>query len=269
MSGFEIVAVTLIVAIAMSVIMTVAWIVQQNTGNSGWIDTSWSFGIGLTGVAAALVLPAGEGFHARQILVACFVGVWALRLGIHIARRSTHITDDPRYAALIKGWGQEAPRRMFGFLQIQALVSVPLIMTIFLAAHHPAGGLTLSDGVAIVVMVIAVLGEGFADWQLQRFKLDPANKGGVIQSGLWRFSRHPNYFYETVGWLAYPIIAVDLSGQYPWGWLALAAPITMYWLLVHVSGIPPLEQHMVRSRGEVFRAYQRRTNAFFPGPPRD
>ncbi len=157
---------------------------------------------------------------------------------------------------------------MFWFLQIQALVSIPLILAMFLAAHRPGVGLTLADGLAVVVMAIGIVGEGVADWQLQRFKAGATGKGDVLDTGLWRWSRHPNYFFETVGWLAYPIVAIELSGAYAWGWLALAAPATMYWLLVHVSGIPPLEQHMLRSRGEAFRTYQRRTNAFFLGPPR-
>jgi steroid 5-alpha reductase family enzyme len=79
-------------------------------------------------------------------------------------------------------------------------------------------------------------------------------------------SRHPNYFFEWMGWFAYAIIAIDFSGGYPWGWLALAGPALMYWLLVHASGIPPLEAHMLRSRGQAFRDYQHRVNAFWPGP---
>jgi len=211
----------------------------------------------------------GEGWQTRQILVACFAGLWASRLGLYIASRSMRVANDPRYAELIKGWGADAGRRMFWFLQIQALVSIPLILAMYLAAHRPGVGLTLADGLAVVVIVIAVGGEGISDWQLRRFKAEPANKGGIIDTGLWRWSRHPNYFFETVGWLAYPIIAIDFSGAYVWGWLTLAAPACMYWLLVHVSGLPPLEQHMLRSRGDAFRAYQRRTNAFFLGPPRN
>ena len=126
----------------------------------------------------------------------------------------------------------------------------------------------MRDALAFLIMAIAVGGEGLADWQLQTFKSNPANKGGINDIGLWRFSRHPNYFFETFGWLAYPVLALDFTGAYPWGFAALLAPACMYWLLVYVSGIPPLEQHMLRTRGDKFRAYQRRTNAFFPGPVR-
>jgi steroid 5-alpha reductase family enzyme len=86
--------------------------------------------------------------------------------------------------------------------------------------------------------------------------------------GLWGWSRHPNYFFEWLGWLAYPLLAIDLSGAYLWGWAALLGPACMYWLLVHVSGIPPLEAHMLERRRDEFRAHQARTNAFFPAPPR-
>jgi steroid 5-alpha reductase family enzyme len=268
MTVFEFFAALVAMSLALSAIMAGAWLIQQRSGNFGWVDTIWTFGIGMTGAAGALVSFGGE-WQALQFLVASFAGVWALRLGVHIASRSAKIPNDPRYAEKIKAWGSDAPRQMFWFLQIQALVGIPLLMSMFVAAHRRGSGLTLWDAVASLVMAIGVCGEGLADWQLNRFKSNPANKGGIIDVGLWKWSRHPNYFFEAFGWLAYPLIAIDLTGQYPWGFLAFAGPACMYWLLVYVSGIPPLEEHMLRSRGEAFRDYQRRTNAFFPGPPRD
>lgn len=257
------------ISAALSVIMIGAWLIQQRTGNSGWVDTVWTFGLGVVGMVGALTPIANTLWQPRQVVVAAFAAVWAARLGLHIASRSAKIMDDPRYADLIKGWGRDAPRQMFWLLQKQALVSIPLALSMFLAAHHPAPGLTMRDALAILVMVIAIFGEGLADWQLQTFKSDPANKGGINDVGLWSWSRHPNYFFETFGWLAYPLLAIDLTGNYPWGWLALGGPACMYWLLVYVSGIPPLEQHMLRTRGKKFRAYQLRTNAFFPAPPKE
>lgn len=268
MTVFEFLVALMAMLIALSAIMTVAWLVQQRSGNSGWVDTIWTFGVGLTGMAGALV-PMGSGWPTRQILVASFAAIWALRLGVHIASRSAGISNDPRYAEKIEAWGSDAPRQMFWFLQVQAIAGLPLVMSIFVAAHRPDARLSVWDAVAILVMIIAVCGEGIADWQLNRFKSNPANKGGVNEAGLWKLSRHPNYFFEALGWLAYPLIAIDLTGGYPWGFIALSGAACMYWLLVYVSGIPLLEKHMLRSRGEAFRAYQRRTNAFFPGPPRD
>jgi len=118
------------------------------------------------------------------------------------------------------------------------------------------------------VLIVAIGGEALADWQLKCFRRNPANEGRVCDQGLWRFSRHPNYFFEWVCWLAYPIAAVDIQGGFPWGRLSISGPLVMYRLLVHVSGIPLLEQHMLARSGDEFRKYQSRTNAFFPGPPR-
>ena len=100
------------------------------------------------------------------------------------------------------------------------------------------------------------------------FKSDPAHRGKICDTGLWAWSRHPNYFFEWLGWCAWPLFAIDLGGGWPWGWLALSGPAYMYWLLTRVSGVPLLEAHMRRSRPEAFAAYAERTSAFFPRPPR-
>jgi steroid 5-alpha reductase family enzyme len=268
MSGVTIITALFAISAALCAVMSVAWLVQQRTGNSGWVDTIWTFGLGLVGFAAA-VYPSGPDAWsgARQIITATLIVVWSLRLGAHIAHRSAGITDDPRYAKLIAGWGADAPRQMFWLLQKQAWVTIPLAFAVFLAAHNPATGLRVQDYLAVAVLLIAVAGEALADHQLRQFRADRANKGRIIDVGLWSWSRHPNYFFEWFGWLAYPLLAIDLTGQYPWGYVALLAPACMYWLLVYVSGIPPLEEHMLATRGDAFRRYQARTSAFFPLPP--
>ncbi|HWK96863.1 MAG TPA: DUF1295 domain-containing protein [Pseudolabrys sp.] len=252
-------------AIALSVIMAGAWLVQQRTGNSGWVDTIWTFGLGAVGFVSALA--PFEAIGSRQIVVAAMIAVWAARLGLHIASRSSRMTDDPRYAEMTRNWGSDARRQMFWLLQKQAWVTIPLVLAVFLAAHNPAPLLRVQDIVAIIVLAVAIIGEGVADRQLHAFKSDPQNKGRVCDAGLWSWSRHPNYFFEWLGWLAYPLLAISLDGGYGLGWLSLLAPACMYWLLVHVSGIPPLEAHMLRTRGQAFRDYQARTSAFFPLPP--
>jgi steroid 5-alpha reductase family enzyme len=255
------------IALSLAVLMAFAWVVQQRSGNSGWVDTIWTFAVGLVGACSALWPLAGEGPNARQWLVAGLVAVWSLRLGTHIAIRTAGITDDPRYAAFAAEWGLNAPRRMFIFLQNQALGSVPLVFSIFVAAHVPAPALRVQDVLGAVILLIGIAGEALADAQLRRFRHEPGNHGKVCATGLWRWSRHPNYFFEWFGWLAYPVIG--LSAGYAWGWACLLAPIFMYWILVHVTGIPPLEAQMLRSRGERYRAYQSRTSMFFPLPPRE
>jgi steroid 5-alpha reductase family enzyme len=253
------------IAVALSVLMAGAWLVQQRTGNSGWVDTIWTFSLGLTGAAGALWPIAGSSPNPRQWLLATLVAVWSIRLGSHIARRTAGITDDPRYAAFAQEWGVDSPRRMFVFLQNQGLGSIPLVFSIFVAARFPHDALRIQDYLGVLVLLIGIAGEALADAQLKTFRSDPANKGRVCDVGLWGWSRHPNYFFEWFGWLAYPVIAI--SPEYGWGWVTLLAPVFMYWILVHVTGIPPLEAQMLRSRGERYRDYQSRTSAFFPLPP--
>lgn len=254
------------VAVSLSILMAGAWAVQQRTGNSGWVDTIWTLSLGLVGAGSALWPVAGAAPNVRQWLVAALVATWSLRLGIHIAIRTAGSTDDPRYAAFAKEWGADSPRKMFLFVQNQAWASIPLVFAIFVAARFPGEALRLQDYLGSLILLAGIAGEGLADAQLKRFREAPANKGQVCDAGLWRWSRHPNYFFEWFCWLAYPVIAV--SPNYPWGWATLLAPIFMYWILVHVTGIPPLEAQMLRSRGDRYRAYQSRTSAFFPLPPR-
>ena len=260
------------ISVALALIMSGAWLAWRGTGNSGWIDTTWTFGLGAVGVAGAFTPTLTSGsVTARQLLVAALVALWSLRLGLHIARRTAGIKDDPRYGKMVAEWGADASRQMFFLAQKQALVSVPLGLSMVLAAWNPLPGLRLQDLIGALVLIVAIVGEGLADAQLRRFRADPANRGRICDAGLWGWSRHPNYFFEWLGWLAYPLLAIDFGGgyrDYPWGFVALAGAACMYGLLVHVSGIPPLEAHMLERRRDEFRAYQARTNAFFPAPPR-
>jgi steroid 5-alpha reductase family enzyme len=253
--------------VAASLWMALAWLVSTRTGRSGFTDVFWTYGTGLAGVAVALVpLDPGAAMRPRQILVAVLVAAWALRLGTHILRRTLKGGDDPRYAKMKEAWGDAADRQMFWFLQIQAGTIAVLVLAVFVAARAPRPGLDARDALGALVALVGIVGEMASDRQLRGFAADPANRGGVCDIGLWRYSRHPNYFFEVVGWWAYPVIAIGFDA-YGWGWLALGGPLMIYWLLVHVSGIPPLEDYMVRSRGLAFRAYQARTSAFIPMPP--
>ncbi len=267
MSLIQLAITALLVLAALSLIMALAWFVQRKSGNSGWVDASWSLGVGLTAVCAVLA-PLQHGWPTwRQVAIAMIVACWCLRLGIHIAQRTGSTPDDPRYRALVKQWGADAPRRMFWFLQSQALVGALLSLSVAIAAYNPDPVLRVQDLAGMTLLLGAIIGEAIADRQLTVFKSDPANRKAICDIGLWAWSRHPNYFFEWLFWAGFPVIAIDLSGHNPYGWLSLAAPICMYWVLVYVSGIPPVEAHMIRSRGGAFREYQTRTSAFFPIPP--
>jgi steroid 5-alpha reductase family enzyme len=257
--------VVLIVAIVvgLSLAMAAAWGAQRVTGLSGWIDTIWSLAVGLGGIVAALL---ANGEFGRRMVVLVLIAAWAARLASHIGSRTHGGGDDPRYAKLIEEWGDSAAWRLFLFLQVQALAGFILVLAVYLAAKNDTPFPGLLDGFAILVAIVALAGEAIADRQLARFRRTPAAKTEVCETGLWRYSRHPNYFFEWLFWCAWPFFALTASA---WTWTSLLAPALMYWLLVHVSGIPPLEEHMLRSRTDKFRALQKRVNAFFPGPRRN
>ena len=258
--------------LVLSALMALAWYVQYRTRNSGWSDVFWSYEMGLGGVVLALV-PWGRDWHwqapsARQWLVAVLVAGWSVRLGTHILQRTLgSSSEDPRYAQMRKDWKENFQPRLFWFLQIQALAAFVLVLSVGVAGHNPAPGLRIIDAIGALVLIGAIIGEGVADTQLKRFISDTSNKGKVCDAGLWGWSRHPNYFFEWLGWLAYPIIAINLSGEWPWGWAALSGPVFMFVLLRYISGVPPLEEHMVRKHGGNFHDYAERVSAFFPLPP--
>lgn len=253
-------------AVTLCGIMAAAWQMQRSTGHHGWADVFWPFGVGAVGVATVLLSNAMVS-PARKYLVAGLLAAWSLRLGSHILFRTLRGHDDPRYAKLRKEWGDAANTRMFLFLQSQALAGIVLVVCVYLAAARPEAKLGRGDYVGVLVMMTALVGEAIADSQLKRFNEDPANRGKVCDIGLWRWSRHPNYFFEWLAWVSYVFIAADSGGGYVVGWLSIAAPVLMYVLLRHISGVPPLEQHMLATRPD-FRDYQRRTSVFFPLPPR-
>ncbi|MET0171847.1 MAG: DUF1295 domain-containing protein [Agrobacterium vaccinii] len=251
-------------AIFLSLAMAAAWAIQRKTGASGWIDTIWSFAIGLGGLVA---IGFADSTFERRVAAFLIIAVWSIRLGSHIGSRTKGGGEDPRYAKLVEEWGTNASRRLFQFLQIQALAGFILVLAIYVAASNSAPFPTILDIAGIVIALIALAGEAISDWQLAHFRKKPEARTEVCEEGLWRYSRHPNYFFEWLFWCAWPLLA--LTGPSPAGWAALLAPALMYWLLVHASGIPPLEEHMLRSRGEKFRSLQRRVNAFFPGPRKE
>lgn len=255
-------------ALFLALVMATAWVVQWRTGQGGWADAFWSFGLGAAGVLAALFPIEASPLSARQVLIAFLIGAWGLRLGLHITARARSSAEDARYARLRQEWGPRFQPRMFGFLMLQAGAAALLVLSILAAARNPAPGLNLQDMLATAVFAIGVFGAASADSQLKRFKADPSRRGSICDTGLWAWSRHPNYFFEWLGWCAWPIFAIDLSGDWPWGWLALSGPAYIYWLLTRVSGVPLVEAHMQRSRPEAFAAYAARTSAFFPRPPK-
>lgn len=261
------VALIAVVSGSLALAMTGAWAIQRVTGNSGWIDAVWSLATGAAGVAYALVPTLGYQPTRRAALAAVLIGAWSLRLGVHILERTAASTsEDPRYAQFRKDWGPAYGRNMLFVTLPQAPAAALLALSVLTAARVPAPVIGLRDVLGVAVLIAAILGEGLADAQMKAFKAAPANKGKVCDAGLWGWSRHPNYFFEWAGWLAYPMIAFDPA--HPATWLSFTAAAVMFILLTRVSGIPPLEAAQLKSKGEAYRDYQRRVSAFVPLPPK-
>ena len=251
----------------MALAINLAWLFQRQVGNSGWIDVFWTFATGAAGAGVARwPLPGAPWPTERQLLVALLVAVWAIRLGGYVAVRVATSSEDARYVAFKKRWGPAYQWNLLWAVQPQALVSAILCLAILLAAHRPDPGLGLQDLAGVLILAVAIIGEAIADLQLARFKAARKAPGAICDTGLWAWSRHPNYFFEWLGWWAYPVIAIDPAR--PVTLLSLAAPAAMFVVLRFVTGVPPLEKAMLASRGERFRAYQARTSVFFPLPPR-
>lgn len=248
---------------AMAAVMLIAWAFGLAVRNGGWTDVFWTFGSGAT-LAGAALWPFNEA-GPRQVLVAAMCAAWALRLGLYLAPRVASHPEDARYARFRQEWGVRYPVNMLWVTLPQAPATALLSVSVVLAARHE-GAIGVRDLAALSLFSCALLGETLADGQMRRFRADPSSQGQVMDRGLWAWSRHPNYFFQWLGWLAYPVIALDPSR--PLTWFSLTAPAVMYGLLRYVSGVPPLEEAMLRSRGDGFRDYQRRVSVFFPVPPK-
>jgi len=223
-------------------------------------DVAWGFGFLLVAATSLMLCgPAG----ARPLLVTTLVAVWGIRLSLHIHFRNRGKPEDFRYRNWREDWGSSFYRRTYlqvfilqGILLV--LISVPVIY-INSTSNPPLGYLDL---LGVLLWASGFLFEAVGDFQLRRFARNPENKGRIIQTGLWRFSRHPNYFGEVLLWWGIFAIALAVPGAL---WTVIG-PATITYLILKVSGIPMLE---AKYRGNAeYEAYQRRTSSFFPLPPR-
>lgn len=244
-------------------LFALAFLVCRRLDNYGFVDVVWSYAFGLLAGFYALT---GQGWSTRRAVLALLVGAWSLRLGTHLLRRLAkhHPAEDPRYGAMRQRWAGQVERRMAVFFQQQSASVVVLGLPFLLIAANPRPSFAPLEWAALALWLAAVLGEALADAQLAAFKRDPASRGLVCDRGLWRYSRHPNYFFEWLIWLGYGLLALAA----PWGWLGLVAPAAILYLLLCVTGIPLTEAQTVRSKGAAYVRYQKTTRAFLPWPPK-
>ena len=250
-------------AIASMGLMLPVWLLARRVNNVGVLDVGWSL---VFTMIAVVYFFFGVGDPARKLLIAGMVAIWSLRLAIHLLVRlvKSHPKEDGRYARLREQYPRHTWLMFFSLFELEAVVLVILSVPLAIAASNNAVGIQPIEWVGVGLWLVAVLGETVADWQLLRFRGNPANAGRTCRSGLWRYSRHPNYFFEWLIWVAYFVFALGS----PAGWIAVLCPLLMLFFLFHVSGIPITEAEAIRSRGDDYRAYQRTTSAFVPWFPK-
>jgi steroid 5-alpha reductase family enzyme len=241
-------------------VMAASWELQRRTRNAGYVDVAWS---ALMAAAALVYAITGAGAALPRLLVALLGGLWGIRLSLHLLARVLREAEDGRYRALRAHW-QDDQRRMAGLFLAQAL-SVPVFSLPFLVAasnHATQGtGWLLAGG---LWWLLCLGGEWLADHQLATCRADPAQRGRACRSGLWRYSRHPNYFFEWLHWFAWVLLSIGS----PWWWLSLSGPLLMGVSLRWLTGIPYTEAQALRTRGDDYRRYQQETPAFLPWFPR-
>jgi steroid 5-alpha reductase family enzyme len=235
----------------------VVWAISVRIRNYGLLDVAWSYGVAILAPMYAWFAP---GEPLRKWLLAGVGFAWSLRLGTYILVRVVrhHPAEDPRYQTLRKRW--PGAGRFLLFFELQAALVAVFSLPFLFASFNRSPALAPIEIAGLALALAALVGETVADLQLAAFKRLASSKGRVCQVGLWRYSRHPNYFFEALIWWAFFVVA---SGS-PYGWIAIVCPLSMLYFLLRVTGIPLTEEYAVKSKGEEYREYQRVTSAFVP-----
>lgn len=239
------------------------WWLARRIGNYSIVDVVWALSFAPVAVFYAA---ACGGWAPRRAMIALLTASWSLRLGIHLWRRvAAHHPDvDPRYAILQHRWHRRPERAFLIFFLSQAVLVWLLMLPVHLIAHHSTPAFQPLEIAGFAVWLAGLVGEGCADAQLKAFKRTATDARAVCQRGLWRYSRHPNYFFQSMLWWGLFLMALPVA----WGWTSIVAPLAMLYFLLRVTGIPLTEKLSLRKRGAAYRAYQATTSAFIPWPPR-
>jgi steroid 5-alpha reductase family enzyme len=244
--------------VALSLMMISVWVASRAIHNYGLVDVAWALGFTL---AAALYAYVGRISNGRQWAIILMMALWSLRLAWHLGVRFKHWypSEDPRYTALKKKMGSFADAKMLLVFIWQAAILTFMTTPIAVAVTDSRSQFGPLQFLAIIIWLVALSGESVADYQLSRFSKDPNNKGRTCQQGLWRYCRHPNYFFEWLGAVSFFVYASDS----PYGFWTILCPLLYLYLLLNVSGVKPAEEHSKNSRSD-YADYIKTTSAFVP-----
>lgn len=248
--------------IANLLIFTAAWALCVKIKNFSPVDAFWAYCIGLTAIFFLLAETPGT----QQIIGGILIIAWSVRLGYHLSRRIIrhHPDEDSRYQKLRKIWEGKVNSMFLLFFLAQAASVFLLALPFYLIAADPAPAYDLFPILGTAIACIGLAGETIADQQMSNFKASNPDPKSVCQIGLWKYSRHPNYFFESVIWIGFFVFTLGS----PWGWTAIYAPLIITYLLLKVTGIPPTEAAAILRKGDAYREYQRTTSAFIPLLPK-
>jgi steroid 5-alpha reductase family enzyme len=241
------------VALALG-LMVLLWVGYLVTRKAAIVDIGWTVTIGVLGLFYF--------YHSsKQLshwLLICVIVLWTVRLTALLAGRMFLGQEDRRYEELNRKWNGDLGWKYFVFYQFQglaaALLSVPLALAM---SGEPVTWVAL---LGTIIFAISIAGEHVADQTMKEFRADPANKGKVCKKGLWGYSRHPNYFFEWLNWSAFAIFAISV----PFGWIGLLSPALMLFFVLKVTGVPPTEEMLIKTRGDAYRQYQQEVSTFVP-----
>lgn len=255
----NLICIALVSLLACCTIMFLVWIWAKKINNASLVDVFWALNFPVITIITFLL---AEGDLTRKMLICSIFLIAELRLGLHLWQRVfSHLGEEEgRYQELRSSWGKHADRNFLIFFQFQAISNVILAVPFFIITANVSPQISTLEYVGCALWLVAFVGELIADRQLASFKKDPKNKGKVCESGLWYYSRHPNYFFEWLIWVAYFIFALAS----PWGILAIVSPAIILYLLLKVTGVPNNEEQNLRSKPVAYKKYQETTSAFVP-----
>ena len=240
--------------------MTIWFLIAQVLRRNDVADVAWGTGFILTALSAMIFT---ESVSHRGFLVMFLVSLWGMRLACHIFLRNRRTGEDSRYKKWKQEWGKYALiRAYFQVFLLQGLLIVVISLPVTIVINSSNNPFSFFDAFGIFIWFIGFTFEAVGDYQLMKYKRNPVHKGRIMTLGLWKYTRHPNYFGEVALWWGLYFISLSV----PWGWATILGPVTISYLILKVSGIPLLEEKYKDNLE--FQVYKKRTSAFFPLPPR-